>query len=230
MSQRATLAVPETSTSPRRTPSGRVELTGVIPQALIVVTLLVAVVALDQAFKWWGWRHAPAAMINRGGSPFVTPTVDGWYADPATGARLDLLDVGLLSIAVSFLVLRRRSWIVLVPGAVMLGGWASNLLDRLGLHDWTAPGSVRGAVDFIDLGRIVVNVADAFIVVGTPLFVVVVSASYLGVWATTGSTAAFPVTGTTTRGRARTWTRILALTGAVGRAAAVGSARQPTVG
>lgn len=104
----------------------------------------------------------------------------------------------------------------------MLGGWASNLLDRLGLHYWTAPGSVRGAVDFIHLGRIVVNVADVFIVVGTPLFVVAVSAGYRGVWATTGSAAALPVTGTTTRRRARTWTRILALTGAVGLAAAVG--------
>jgi len=37
-----------------------------------------------------------------------------------------------------------------VPGALVIGGWSSNLLDRLGMHYWTAPGSVRGAVDFIE--------------------------------------------------------------------------------
>jgi hypothetical protein len=46
----------------------------------------------------------------------------------------------------------------------MLGGWCSNLLDRLGLHYWTAPGSVRGVVDFIRVGGARYNVADLFIV------------------------------------------------------------------
>jgi hypothetical protein len=52
----------------------------------------------------------------------------------------------------------------------MTGGWASNLLDRLGIHYWTAPGSVRGVVDFIHLGPHYYNVAD-FIIGCTPLFV-----------------------------------------------------------
>jgi hypothetical protein len=47
----------------------------------------------------------------------------------------------------------------------MIAGWSSNLLDRLGLHTVTAPGSVRGAVDFIPLGSAYWNVAD-FVIIG----------------------------------------------------------------
>jgi hypothetical protein len=56
----------------------------------------------------------------------------------------------------------------------MIGGWGSNLLDRLGLHLVTAPGSRRGAVDFLHLGSICTNVADVCIVVGTALFLAAV--------------------------------------------------------
>jgi len=59
---------------------------------------------------------------------------------------------------------------VSVPGALMIGGWGSNLLDRLGIHYWTAPGSVRGVVDFMHLGTHYYNVADFFIIGCTPLF------------------------------------------------------------
>jgi len=52
----------------------------------------------------------------------------------------------------------------------MTGGWASNLLDRLGIHYWNAPGRVRGVVDFIHLGPHYYNVAD-FIIGCTSLFV-----------------------------------------------------------
>ena len=52
----------------------------------------------------------------------------------------------------------------------MTGGWGSNLLDRLGIHYWTAPNSVCGAVDFIDIGGYYYNVADFFIISCTPLF------------------------------------------------------------
>jgi hypothetical protein len=52
----------------------------------------------------------------------------------------------------------------------MVGGWASNLLDRLGMHYWTAPGSVRGAVDFMSVGGRSWNLADFFIIGATPLF------------------------------------------------------------
>jgi lipoprotein signal peptidase len=136
----------------------------------MVFALLAVVAVLDQGMKWWAWRHAPVAIINGGGDPLVGETVSGWYSGPITGALLDLLDFGLLSVAVCVLMRRPRPVAVLVPGALVIGGWSSNLLDRLGMHYWTAPGSVRGAVDFIHLGSHYYNVADFFIIGATPLF------------------------------------------------------------
>jgi lipoprotein signal peptidase len=153
----------------------------------MVLALLVAVIAVDQTIKWWAWRHAPAAQINYGGNAFVGATISKWYANPLTGALLDLADVGLLSIAVALLLRRRRPTIVLVTGAIMIGGWISNLVDRLGMHYWTAPGSVRGAVDFIPLGPIDYNVADVFIAFGTVFFLLAVCAWAARKPATTGS-------------------------------------------
>jgi lipoprotein signal peptidase len=184
-----------------------------------VVTLLAGVVVLDQALKWWAWRYTPTAVINRGGNPLVPSTVDHGYADPVIGALLDLMGVGLLAFAVSTLVFRRRSSMILVTGAVMLGGWTSNLLDRLGLHYWTAPGSIRGAVDFIHVGLIKFNVADVFIALGTPLFLLAAGASCLAGRATMGPAAASSPRARTTR---RTWTRAIALAGGVGLVAVVG--------
>lgn len=143
-------------------------------QRLMALTVLAAVIVLDQATKWWAWRHVAGAEINPGGDSLVGHKVGQWYNAPVTGALLDLLDVGLLILAVSVLVRRRRPAAVAVSGALMLGGWGSNLLDRLGLHFWTAPGSVRGAVDFIRIGSPHYNVADLFIVAATPLFLLVV--------------------------------------------------------
>jgi lipoprotein signal peptidase len=128
------------------------------------------VVVLDQTVKWWAWRHIPWTKINSGGDILVGRTIGAWYARPVTGALLDLLDFGLLSIAVSVLARYRAPAAVSVPGALMTGGWGSNLLDRLGAHFWTAPGSVRGVVDFIHFGAHYYNLADFFIISCTPLF------------------------------------------------------------
>jgi lipoprotein signal peptidase len=138
---------------------------------VVVPALLVVVVALDQAAKWWAWRHLSWTRINSGGDVLVGRTISAWYAGPVTGALLDLLDYGLLSIAVSVLARRRAPAAISVPGALMTGGWASNLLDRLGIHYWTAPGSGRGVVDFIHLGGHYYNIADFFIIGCTSLFV-----------------------------------------------------------
>jgi lipoprotein signal peptidase len=146
---------------------------------VLVVTLIAVVVVLDQTAKWWAWRHLPWARINSGGDVLVGPTIGAWYAHPVTGALLDLLDVGLLSIAVWVLARSRASAVLIVPAALMTGGWVSNLLDRLGLHYWTAPGSVRGVVDFIHVGGYYYNVADFFIISCTPLFLL--AAGYQGV-------------------------------------------------
>ncbi len=131
--------------------------------AATVAVLLVAVVVLDQVTKWWAWRHAPVAHVNEGGNPFVGRVVGGWYADPVTGAFLDLMDFGLLSTALVMLTRRAQPAIIWVSSALMIAGWSSNLLDRLGMHHLTAPGSYRGAIDFIHIGTYYYNVADFFI-------------------------------------------------------------------
>jgi len=143
---------------------------------LIAAALLVMIIALDQATKWWAWRHVASAEINPGGDFLVGPVAGRWYAGRVTGAMFDLLDFGLLSTAVWVLLRRARPAAVVVPGALMLAGWGSNLLDRLGMHYVTAPGSVRGAVDFIPIGgaHYYCNLADFFIVGATPLFLLAV--------------------------------------------------------
>jgi lipoprotein signal peptidase len=146
-------------------------------QRLIMLTLLAAIIVADQAAKWWAWRHVSGAKINAGGDVLVGHDVGEWYDNRVTGALLDLLDVALLILAVAVLLRRRRPVAVVVSATLMLAGWASNLLDRLGMHYWTAPGSVRGVVDFIDIGGARYNVADLFIIGGTPLFLLVALAA-----------------------------------------------------
>jgi lipoprotein signal peptidase len=138
----------------------------------VLVALLAAAIVLDQATKWWAWRHVPGAMINAGGDWLVGSTASGWYEGRVTGALLDLLDSGLVGIGLSVLIRRQRPTAVLLSGTLMVGGWGSNLLDRLGMHHLTAPGSVRGAVDFINHGNQCYNVADLVIATATPLFLV----------------------------------------------------------
>jgi len=176
-----------------------------------VLALVVVVIVLDQAVKWWAWRHFSWTKINSGGDMLVGRTVGGWFADPVSGALLDLLDFGLLAVAVSVLARCRAPAAVFVPGALMAGGWTSNLLDRLGVHYLTAPGSVRGVVDFIHLGGHYYNVADIFIIVCTPLFVL--AAGYQVIRA-----ARRPAVGRNVpppaRRRARAWMGIPVLVGA----------------
>jgi lipoprotein signal peptidase len=174
----------------------------------MVLALIAAVVLIDQAAKWWAWRHVPWTKINSGGDVLVGPAIGTWYARPVTGAVLDLLDFGLLSIAVSILVRRQTPAAVRIPGALMVGGWGSNLLDRLGVHYWTAPGSVRGVVDFIHIGGYYYNLADFFIIGCTPVFLL--AAGYQGVRAARRPVAARSVP-RPARGRARAWLRIPAL-------------------
>ena len=177
---------------------------------MVVLALNTVVVVLDQAVKWWAWRHVPWARINSGGDELVGSKIGAWYAGPVTGAALDLLDFGLLSVAVSLLARCRVAAVVCVPGALMIGGWGSNLLDRLGIHYWTAPGSVRGAVDFIHIGGHFYNIADFFIIGCTPLFLL--AAGYQGMRAARRPATARSVPPPPRRSRA--WMRIPALAGA----------------
>jgi lipoprotein signal peptidase len=138
--------------------------------------VLLAVVAVDQLSKWWAWRHTLAVM-DPGATWFLGPTVSAWYASHGRGAVLDLLSLELLTCLTFALVRRPRPALVLVSGMLMIAGWGSNLLDRLGLHLVTAPGSPRGAVDFVHVGWLYTNVADGCIVVGTMLFLVAAGGS-----------------------------------------------------
>ena len=174
-------------------------------QSAVLLALIAAVVVLDQAAKWWAWRHVPWTRINSGGDVLVGRTIGAWYGGPVTGALLDLLDFSLLSIALSVLVRCRVTAVVRVPGALLAGGWGSNLLDRLGIHYWTAPGSVRGVVDFIHIGGHYYNVADLFIIGCTPLFLL--AAGYQGVRAALRPAAARSLP-PSARGRARVRARI----------------------
>lgn len=157
-------------------------------QSAVVGALIVVVIAVDQAAKWWAWRHFSWARINSGGDLLVGHAIGAWYAGPVTGALLDLLDSGLLSIAILVLARGRMSMPVRVLGALMIGGWSSNLLDRLGVHFWTAPGSVRGVVDFIHVAGHYYNVADFFIISCTPPFLL--AATWAGVRAAMRRSAA----------------------------------------
>jgi lipoprotein signal peptidase len=178
---------------------------------VVVLALIAAVVVADQGAKWWAWRHVPWTKINSGGDLLVGATIGTWYAGRVTGALLDLLDFGLLSMAVVVLARRQTTTPVRVLGALMIGGWGSNLLDRLGLHYWTAPGSVRGVVDFIHIGGYFYNLADFFIIGCTPLFLL--AAVYQGVRAAMRPAAARSVP-PPARSRARAWVRIPALASA----------------
>ena len=176
----------------------------------MVAALIIVVIVLDQTAKWWAWRHFPWARINSGGDILVGRAVGEWYTAPVTGALLDLADSGLLAIAILVLAHCRLAASVRVLGALMIGGWASNLLDRLGVHYWTAPGSVRGVVDFIHIDGHYYNVADFFIISCTPLFLLAVG--YAAARATLRRTAAENPR-PAERGRARARLRIPALVG-----------------
>jgi lipoprotein signal peptidase len=139
------------------------------------IALLIAVVALDQATKAWAWRHAPDATINTGSTNGLGGPLNGWFSGRVTGAILDCLDFGLLSWCGFALARRPRQLPVSVSATLMLAGWSSNLLDRLGMHTVTAPGSIRGAVDFIPLGPCNCNVADIFIAGATIAFLTVIA-------------------------------------------------------
>jgi lipoprotein signal peptidase len=145
----------------------------------LLLGAIAGIALLDQGFKWWAWLNAPEVRINYGGDVLAPPVVGSWYAGAITGAVLDLLDAGLLITATWLFLRNRRSTLVLTSGAAVIGGWSSNLLDRLGMHYWTAPGSVRGVVDFIPIDHRYYNIADLFIISGTPLFILAVGVSAL---------------------------------------------------
>jgi lipoprotein signal peptidase len=136
----------------------------------LLTAVIPVLIGIDQVVKWLAWRHLDGSLINDGGYILLGPVIRSWFAGPAGGAVADVLGTVLVVLGIGWLLLRCRPLYVLIGGALVSAGWASNLLDRLGMHHWTAPGSARGVVDFIPSGgSSACNVADLFIAVGTVL-------------------------------------------------------------
>jgi lipoprotein signal peptidase len=197
----------------------------IVGQRLLLLVALAGIALLDQGFKWWSWRNVSGVCINHAGDVLTPATVNSLYSGRLTGALLDLVDSGLLIVAVVLLLRRRRSTPVLISGSSMIGGWSSNLLDRLVMHYWTAPGSVRGVVDFIPIGPHYYNVADMFIVTGTPLFMLATGGRVLRRLVTNRPTVTLDTKVTTRRPRrARTATLAVVAQGLVTAVVGVGVA------
>jgi lipoprotein signal peptidase len=142
-------------------------------QRVLGLLLLIAVVALDQGTKAWAWRQASVTIINSGS--VMGGAVNACFSGRISGAVLDFFDAVALCAAGFVLVRIPRRPAVLVSATLVIAGWGSNLLDRLGMHSVTAPGSVRGAVDFIHVGRFHINVADLFIAGATTVLLALVA-------------------------------------------------------
>lgn len=155
-------------TSNRVGPIGRLRSAG-RRQALWVLGVLTVVILVDQLTKAWAWRHLSGAVLNTGSTWFLGHTISSWYRAVPSGALLDLASAQILAFSLFTLLRRPRPLPVLLPAALSISGWASNLGDRLGLHLLTAPGMPRGAVDFAPLGHCIFNIADACIATGTLL-------------------------------------------------------------
>jgi lipoprotein signal peptidase len=136
------------------------------PAWLLLVAVFVLVLGTDQATKWLTWRHFDGTVINNGGY-ILLGSARSWFAEPVPGAVANLLGIVLIAVGLAGLLRRPRRTAVTVGGGLVAAGWTSNLLDRVGLHEWSAPGSGRGVVDFIPSGGSSrCNIADLWIVVG----------------------------------------------------------------
>lgn len=128
---------------------------------------------VDQVAKAVAWRHYDGTVINRGGYYFLGDAVRGWFAHPVGGWLADGVGWLLLAVVAWWLLRTRRGRLGLTGAALVIGGFASNLADRVGLHHLTAPGSERGVIDFIPSGSASrCNLADITIVVGVVLLAI----------------------------------------------------------
>jgi hypothetical protein len=104
---------------------------------LVVLGALAGIVLVDQAVKWWAWRHVGSVHINYGGDRLVPHTFGSFYKRPWTGALLDLLDSGLLVTAALLFLRRPHSMLSTVAGCSIIGGWPDSCHLRGGLR-WRA--------------------------------------------------------------------------------------------
>jgi lipoprotein signal peptidase len=138
--------------------------------AWLLAAVFVLVIGTDQAVKWWAWRHVDGALINTGGYVLLGQAIRSWFAGVVTGAVANGLGAVAVCTALHQLLRRHRATHVVIGVGVIAAGVASNLLDRAGVHNLTAPGSEHGVVDLIPSGGSSrCNVADLWIVLGAVL-------------------------------------------------------------
>lgn len=129
-----------------------------------LAAVVAATVAVDQTSKALAWRGSESAAINPG-SDLIAPGLDATFASSLSGALTDMAGVLILTTTAILTVRRCRDRLLWWAAALNIAGWTSNLLDRLGLHWVTAPGSRRGTLDWL-YGY---NVADLVIWTGCAL-------------------------------------------------------------
>lgn len=139
-------------------------------QAWAVLAVLAVVCYADQVTKAWAWRHLHHVHVDSGSGVLASTELGGWFRDRAVGAVIDVVDATVLAAGLLLLARKRRSVPLLLSASVALAGWASNLADRLGTHYLTAPGSVRGAVDYLPIAGRSWNLADVAIGLGSIAF------------------------------------------------------------
>ena len=159
----------------RRTagPSSRVVAPFATPRrgtALAAIALLV--IAVDQLTKAWAWRSDGRVHINSGSGLLFGDRAGAVYRDGRWGSLIDVAALALIAAIGIALTRLRLPRLPFIGASLVLAGWASNLGDRIGLHELTAPGSVRGVVDFVRFDGRLWNLADLTIIAGTALCIV----------------------------------------------------------
>jgi hypothetical protein len=112
-------------------------------QRWLLVIGFATAIGTDQAVKWLAWRRLDGSLINNGGYILLGPLIRSWFAGTVSGAIADVGGGAVLVVAVGRLLRRPRPIFALIGGGLVAAGWASNLLDRLGMHNWTARASSR---------------------------------------------------------------------------------------
>ena len=135
--------------------------------ALAAIALLV--IGADQLTKAWAWRRYDLVHINSGSGLLFGDRAGEVYRDARWGSLIDVAALAAIVLLGSALARLRLSRSGFAGSALVLAGWASNLGDRIGLHELTAPGSPRGVVDFLRFDGRLWNVADLTIIAGTLL-------------------------------------------------------------
>jgi hypothetical protein len=125
----------------------------------VLAWVALSVFAVDQATKAIGWRWTASPVINAGADGVINQLSPA-YIGPFTGAAMDVFSGGLLAAGAWLLLRRPRARAVLIGGALIWAGFASNWADRLGMTVLTAPGVNRGAVDWVGISGQSGNLAD----------------------------------------------------------------------